>query len=135
MLTVVCAILVGLVAETASGARGPTERGCLLAWNARENAASRERVVSEGPWAAALLLPGVASMLRWQRGSAPTQATAQACLLTLVKPRELQPVTGIWRNERVPRWSFGRVIGTDTAPVHANVRILGDGRVTKIHRR
>jgi hypothetical protein len=135
VLTVVGVALFGLAAETASSARKPSERGCLLAWNTPENAANRHRIVSEGPWSASLLLPGVAGTVTWQRGSAPAATTAAACGLTLMRRSHLLPVTGIWRNGRVARWSFGRLIATEDGPRDSNVRVLTDGRVTKIYRR
>jgi hypothetical protein len=58
----------------------------------------------------------------------------EACLLTLVKGRRLQPVTGVWRDGRVGDWVFGHPRTADR-PVGANVKVLRDGRVTKIYRR
>ena len=66
--------------------------------------------------------------------SVPTKRAAEACLLVLVKSGRLQPVTGIWHGAGVPRSSFGRPIKTGKAP-GANVRVLPDGRVTKIYLR
>jgi hypothetical protein len=54
--------------------------------------------------------------------------------LTLAKPGAIRTVIGIWRTVGVGRWSFGRQIPT-TRPFFANVRLLSDGRVTKIYRR
>jgi hypothetical protein len=42
-------------------------------------------------------------------------------------------MTGIWRSTGVTSWSFGRLIPTSKILV-ANVRLLADGRVTKIYR-
>jgi hypothetical protein len=56
-----------------------------------------------------------------------------ACLLTLAKPGEIRIVTGIWRARGVTRWSFGRQM-PESKPFFANVRLLPDGRVTKIYR-
>ncbi len=51
----------------------------------------------------------------------------------MAKPGEIQVVTGRWRAGHVSRWSFGHPIPT-TKPFFANVRLLSDGRVTKIYR-
>jgi hypothetical protein len=51
-----------------------------------------------------------------------------------VKGRRLQPVTGVWRDGRVGDWVFGHPRTADR-PVGANVKVLRDGRVTKIYRR
>jgi hypothetical protein len=67
-------------------------------------------------------------------GSPPTQTDAPACLLTLAKRGEIRIVTGIWRTAGVSRWSFGHPIPT-TKSLFANVRLLSDGRVTKIYHR
>jgi hypothetical protein len=71
----------------------------------------------------------------WVTGSAPKQTTALACLLTVAKPGEISTVTGIWRTAGVSRWSFGRPIPTRKPFLFfSNVRLLSDGRVTKIYR-
>jgi hypothetical protein len=69
----------------------------------------------------------------WTKESPPTQTTAPACLLTLAKPGEIRIVTGVWRATGITRWSFGRPVPT-SKPFFANVRLLSDGRVTKIYR-
>ncbi len=120
-----------LSGTAASAALRPSERGCLLAWNAPANVASRQTVVASGPWSSASLRPGVTSTVTWQRGSTSKQTTAQVCLLTLVKSRGFRIVTGVWRDGRVVQWSFGRTITAGKAPGGSNVKLLPDGRVTK----
>jgi hypothetical protein len=110
----------------------PSDRACLLAWNAALNQANRVRLIAARPTGLSLV-PGVTFTHTWTKGSAPKQTRAQACLLTLSKPGHIQVVTGIWRAGRVSRWSFGHTLET-TRPFVANVRLLSDGRVTKIYR-
>jgi len=121
-----------LSGTAASAAPRPSERACLLAWNAPANVANRPPVVASGPWSSASLRPGATYTVTWQRGSTSKQTTAQACLLTLMKSRRFQLVTGVWRDGRVVHWSFGRAITADKAPGGSNVKVLPDGRVTKI---
>jgi hypothetical protein len=79
------------------------------------------------------LLPGVVGTDTFKKGLPPTQTTAPACLLTLAQPGEIRTVTGVWDAARVTRWTFGRPILT-SKPFVANVRLLSNGRVTKIYR-
>jgi hypothetical protein len=119
---------------TAVGAQiRPSDRGCLLAWNAPSNHLNRVRLVAARPFAGLSLLPGATFTYTWTKQSTPRQTRAQACLLTISKPGQIQVVTGIWRIGHVSRWSFGHPIPT-TRPFFPNVRILPDGRVTKIYR-
>jgi hypothetical protein len=130
-------LVIGFVfaATTAAAPSRPSERSCLIAWNAPGNHANRARIAADGPWLRSSLRPGVAGTFAFRRGSSPTQTTAEACLLTLVKPGRLQPVTGIWRGRvGVHRWSFGQTIRTDSF-LGRNVKVLPDGRVTKIYLR
>ena len=53
----------------------------------------------------------------------------------LVKSGRLQPITGVWRGMGVRRWSFGRPLTTDKVPNGSNIKVLSDGRVTKIYLR
>jgi hypothetical protein len=78
------------------------------------------------------LLPGVIGTDTWAKGSTPTQTHAPACLLTLAKPGEIRIVIGVWQTAGVNHWSFGRPTPT-TKPFFANVRLLSDGRLTKIY--
>jgi hypothetical protein len=128
-------VALGLGPQTAFGAPAPSERRCLLAWNATVNAANRQRIVAEGPWPRASLFPGLSFTTTWRRGSTRVTTRGPACLLTLVRGTRVRPVTGLWRNGRVGRWSFGRPLTTSHAPGRTNVRVLGDGRVTKVYLR
>jgi len=95
----------------------------------------RQRIVAAGPWPRASLFPGVSGTLTWHRGSQPVSTSGPACLLTLVRHTRVQPVTGLWRHGRVSRWSFGGRLTTSRAPGRTNVRVLPDGRVTKVYLR
>jgi hypothetical protein len=121
------------VATTLAASPRPSDRGCLVAWNAPANHANRLRVLADRPIAGLSLLPGIAGTDTWSKGSAPKETTKPACLLTVAKPRAIRVVTGIWSTSTVSRWSFGRPI-PPSKPFVANVRLLSDGRVTKIYR-
>jgi hypothetical protein len=111
----------------------PSNRACLLAWNAPANQPNRVRLIAARPITGLSLLPGVTGTYTWTKQSTPKQTRAQACLLTISKRAHIQVVTGIWRTGHVSRWSFGHPIPT-SRPFFANVRLLPDGRVTKIYR-
>jgi hypothetical protein len=127
-------VALSLLGTTASAAQRPSERTCLLAWNAPTNKASRLRVVTGGPWSGASLSPATISTFTWKGGSPPKKTKARACLLTLAKPERSQVVAGKWRDGGVARWSFGRVTAAGEVP-GSNVKLLPDGRVTKIYLR
>ena len=112
----------------------PSERACLLAWNAPSNGANHARLARGGPWAKSMLRPGVAGRVVFKRGSPPKQTMTEACLLTLVKGHRVQPVTGTWRGGGVTRWVVGHPQPANSS-LGANVKVLRDGRVTKIYRR
>jgi hypothetical protein len=58
-----------------------------------------------------------------------------ACLMTIMKRSESRLVTGMWKSGGVSRWTFGRLSpASNLNPLEANVRLLPDGRVTKIYR-
>jgi len=57
------------LAPALSASDSPSERGCLLQWNAPSNAANRQRVVASGPWTRATLRAGVSANLTWKLGS------------------------------------------------------------------
>jgi hypothetical protein len=111
----------------------PSDRACVIAWNSPANHANHLRLLAKRPISGLRLLPGTVGTNTWTKGTTPTQTTAVACLLTLAKPGEIRIVTGIWRTAGVSRWSFGHPIPT-SKPFFANVRLLSDGRVTKIYR-
>ena len=128
------ALILALASTTLAQSRAqPSDRACLIAWNAPANHPNRLRLLAQRPISGLQLLPGTVGTDTWTKGSPPMQTTAQACLLTLAKPGAIRTVTGIWRTVGVSRWSFGRRIPT-TKPFFANVRLLSDGRVTKIYR-
>jgi hypothetical protein len=110
----------------------PSDRSCLIAWNAPGNQANRAHLLAQRPLSRLQLLPGRVGTDTWSKGSAPKQTSSMACLLTLEKPGEIRIVTGIWHGAGVTHWSFGRPIPT-SKPLLANVRLLLDGRVTKIY--
>ena len=112
----------------------PSDRSCLVAWNATGNQANRARLIAERPIAGLRLLPGIVGTDTVKKGSPPTQTAAPACLLAVATPGQIRIVTGLWATAGVSRWSFGRPILT-SKPFFANVRLLSDGRVTKIYRR
>ena len=93
-------------AATAAGLSQPSDRGCLLRG-------------------------GNSFTDTWTKG-VPKQTSTEACLLTVAKTGKIQFVTGVWRVGHVSRWSWGHPIPT-TRPFFANVRLLSDGRVTKIY--
>jgi hypothetical protein len=125
------ALTFGGTALATSQAR-PSDRTCLLAWNAPANHANRLRLLAERPIAGLQLLPGTVGTDTWRKGSRPTQTTTPACLLTVAEHAEIRIVTGTWKTAGVSRWSFGRPIPM-SKPIFANVRLLSDGRVTKIY--
>lgn len=133
-------LAVAVVALTFSGVAAPaptqpSQCACLLAWNAPLNAPNRTRVAAGGPWSGVLLMSGMTITATWRRGSTPTQTTAVTCQLMLVRGGEVQPITGVWRDGQVTGWSFGPAITSGKAPARSNVKVLPDGRVTKVSRR
>jgi hypothetical protein len=129
------ALILGIGATPGVGAPGPSDRRCLLEWNAPGNAANRARIVSDGPWSSALLLPATSGTTTWRRGATPTTTTVRACALRLENRRRLLIVTGAWMNGRVASWKFRPGMSVARSPGHSNVRVLPDGRVTKAYRR
>jgi hypothetical protein len=131
-VAVTLASLVLVVAGTtlAASRAQPSDRACLLAWNSPANHANRVRLLAERPISGLLLVPGVYGT---EQGSPPKQTTAPVCILRAAKPGEIRTVTGIWKTAGVSSWSFGQPIPT-SKPFFSNVRLLSDGRVTKIYR-
>jgi hypothetical protein len=130
---------VGLAFSTgaASGAAAttqPSDRGCLVAWNAPANQVNRAKLLAARPKNRLALRGGRSSTDTWAKGNGATATSTQACLLTLWRPRTAQVVIGVWRDGRVMRWSWGSVT-PPTPYLSANVKLLPDGRVTKIYRR
>jgi hypothetical protein len=110
----------------------PSDRGCLLAWNAPSNRANRVRLLAARPIAGLSLLPGTSFSVTWTKGSAPKQTSTEACLLTVAKSGQSRIVEGRWHLGRVTRWNWGRWTPT-TKPFFAIVKLLSDGRVAKIY--
>jgi hypothetical protein len=131
-----CAVLALAVAATvhATARARPSERACLLAWNAPGNQGSRARLLAQRPVVSLALRSGVVLVDMWTKGSSSTETRGRACLLTIEKRGSIRVVTGMWRRSGVGAWSFGRPIPT-SARVVPNVRLLPDGRVTKIYLR
>jgi hypothetical protein len=127
---------IGVLAGAASGAASnrPSDRGCLLAWNAPANHANRVKLLTMRPVRGLSLRTGTSFTDTWAKGGVAKQTSTEACLLTVAKRGTIQLVTGRWRGGGVSGWSWGRVI-TTAHPFAANVRLLPDGRVTKIYRR
>jgi hypothetical protein len=105
-----------------------------MAWNSPSNQANQAKLVATRPITGVFLDTGVTSSVTWSKGT-PARRTSpqQTCLLTVVKGQNIQFVTGVWRAGRVGTWSFGRELPVGAHPP-ANVRLLADGRVTKIYR-
>ena len=108
----------------------PLERACLISWNAPANRANHVRLLAERPVTGLLLGAGIVSTDTWSKGS-KKQTSSQACLLTIMKRGQIRTVTGVWQAGGVTKWTFGRAIPTNEPP-HGNVRLLADGRVTKV---
>lgn len=131
LLTAVLLLALAPAAETSAR---PSDRACLIAWNATSNRPNRVKLLALRPLTSLALRAGVVSTDTWKKGASPTQTSAAACLLTVVKRRTVQIVTGRWRTGHVGRWSFGHVIPA-TMRLPGNVRLLPDGRLTKIYLR
>ena len=130
----ITAALVSAATATADVApQRPSERSCLVAWNAPQNQSNRLRLIAAPRVSNLSLRTGVTGTVTWSRGSAQKQTRATACLLTLARPGQIQLVSGVWHSGRVARWSFGRTIPSTTPLLGANVKLLPDGRITKIY--
>jgi hypothetical protein len=113
----------------------PSDRRCLIAWNAASNHANHSRLITARPVSGVSVRAGTTyTDTVTVTKKAITQTSAKACLLTVAKAGTIQIVTGRWNFDRVSRWSWGRAIPT-TIPFAGNVRLLSDGRITKIYRR
>jgi hypothetical protein len=110
-----------------------SERSCLVAWNAPQNESNRLRLIAAPRVSNLSLRAGVTGTVTWSRGFAQKQTRATACLLTLARPGQIQLVSGAWHSGRVARWSFGHTIPSTTPLLGANVKLLPDGRITKIY--
>jgi hypothetical protein len=131
-----CALLLAATAFAATP-KQPSERACLIAWNSPANHSGRGRLLAERPILGLMLRAGVSYVDTWTTTST-TRTGGPACLMTIVKHGKLRSVTGPWMTNGVDRWTFGRALAatrTYPPPGAANVRLLPDGRVTKIYRR
>ena len=136
-LVVVALTMALAFASTTTAASPPSERACLIAWNAPANHVNRVKLLSERPIRGLELRAGVAGTDTWTK-TASTQTSGPACVMTIMKRGLLQIVTGMWKGTGVGRWTFTRAmpVAKDYPPAgFANVRLLADGRVTKIYRR
>ena len=134
----VAAALALVLAAVATPATQPSERACLIAWNAPANDAGHSRLLAERPILRLMLTAGVSYVVTWTKTSSTTRIGGPSCLLTIVKRGELRIVTGMWTTNGVAHWRFGRAFAATKSyppPEAANVRLLADGRVTKIYRR
>lgn len=80
----------------ASAATRPSDRACLLAWNAPSNRPLQLRVAAGAPWSRAMLGSATTTGITWEQGSAPTHSTAQSCVMALQGPARSRLVVGIW---------------------------------------
>jgi len=134
------AVIVALASASTTAAAPPTqpsERACLIAWNASTNHANQLKLLAQRPIVGLMLGSGVAGSDTWTKTSSTT-TSGPACLMTIIKRGAFRIVTGRWKGTGVDRWTFARAIpATKNDPPlgAANVRLLADGRVTKIYRR
>jgi hypothetical protein len=120
-----------VLAVAARAAATPSDRACLIAWNAPANHASRARLLAQRPTTGLSLRAGVRYVDTVSKGSASTTTGGPACLLSVRRRAGLELVTGMWTGTGVRSWTFGRSFPS-AHPPPANVRLLPDGRVTKI---
>lgn len=127
-------LFVGICAPGAMAAphRRPSDRSCLVAWNAVSNRANHARLVAARPITALTLLPAFVYAVSVVKSGPSRRMRGEACVLTIAKKREIRVVTGVWRAGHVSRWLFGRPI-RKTKPLIANVRLLPNGRVVKVY--
>lgn len=131
------ALTVGILGASAwagyglAGVAAPSERSCLIAWNQTSNAAGHRNLIAGGPWRVGSLRPAV-TVTADRRGS--TATPKPACVLLVARQREFRVITGAWQAGSVRRWRFGELHRAATAPRYGNVRVLADGRVTRLSR-
>ena len=113
----------------------PSDRACLIAWNAPANHTNRIKLLAEKGILGLMLRPAVVYTVTWTKTTS-TETGGPACVLTIMKHNEVRTVTGRWKSAGVSHWTFARPIPTRNPKLlAANVRLLADGRVTKIYRR
>ena len=136
-VALVAGTLVLAFASAATAATQPSERACLIAWNAPANHANRLKLLAERPIRWLELRAGVAFTDTWTK-TGSTETSSPVCVMTVMKLGGLRIVTGRWKGTGVDRWTFARAIPATRnypPPGSANGRLLADGRVTKIYRR
>src|SRR6478672_3808081 len=112
----------------------PSDRACLIAWNSPANHANHVKLLAARPMLGLMLRPAVVYTVTWTKTTSK-QTGGPACVLTIMKRGSVRTVTGRWKNAAVSQWTFSRPIPTDKVNLlTANVRLLADGRVTKIYR-
>ncbi|MGN6796736.1 MAG: hypothetical protein ACTHKS_01160 [Gaiellaceae bacterium] len=114
----------------------PSDRACLIAWNSPANRAGHVKLLEQRPIRGLMLRAGVSYVDTWTKTSS-TRVSGPACILTIVKRGELRLVTGAWKSGGVDHWMFAPTFAATKnypPPAAANVRLLSDGRVTKIYR-
>ena len=115
----------------------PSDRACLIAWNAPANRANHVKLLAEKPILGLMLRSAVVYTVTCTKTTS-RQTGGPACVMTVVKRGKLQTVTGIWKGTGAHRWTFAPATSAaENYPLvdTANVRLLADGRVTKIYRR
>lgn len=129
----VVSFLLGLPALAfATSPTRPSDRACLISWNSRANRTNHLKLLALRPPSGLQLLPAVVGTDSWSKGSTPAQTSEPACLMTFAKSGAIREITGIWKAGAVAHRSFGHGFPVNHTVV-ANVRLLPDGRVTKIY--
>lgn len=116
----------------ATAASAPSECSCLLAWNVASNSGNGDRVVRLGRWPSATLTPASVGTVGL---NPPTNSNVRGCVLMLSRPGWQQQIVGRWVDHSVRTWIFWPAVRTSARLPRSNVRVLSDGRVTKIYDR
>jgi hypothetical protein len=127
-------VLVGCAGATATTQpERPSERRCLVAWNSPANQAVRSRVLELRRWKRGLLVSSSLALVAFGQTVQPSNPLAPVCSLVLVTDTRAQQLVGVWKNGRVTRWLLGASLPSSNS-FTSNVRVLSDGRITKIYR-
>lgn len=132
VIVATAAVILAAATDASSSVR-PTERRCLIAWNSPANQANHVRLLALRPIVGLTLRPAVSYTISWTKGSPPKQTEHEVCAMTVSMRHETRNITGIWKTAGITRWTFGRAVRASNGPLQANVRLLRDGRVTKIY--
>ena len=127
-------LIAAAAAAAVAAPRHATDRNCLIAWNAPANRAARTKLLTDRPFTGLALRAGISGTDTWKRGTPPRETSTAACILTEGRLGRIRMVIGPWRAGGVGHWSFRRAIPVNQH-VLSNVRLLADGRVTKIYGR